>query len=93
MPYPFPYYMPLRLNLSDGMALKGKSVNSIIVSEIYQFISQYYSNITLADYVMDNFSIDKSNIFGHDVSYENLNGKISIRPSNGAAAYRITALK
>ena len=62
--------MPLRLNLSDGTALKGKSVNSIIVSEIYQFISQYYSNITLADYVMDNFSIDKSNIFGHDVSYE-----------------------
>jgi signal transduction histidine kinase len=70
MPVLLPYYMHLKQKLSDGTALKAKSVNSIIVSEIYHFISQYYSNITLADYVMDIFSIDKSNIIGHDTSYE-----------------------
>ena len=54
----------------DDMDLKVININTVVLDELYHFIIHYYNDITLADYIMDIFSIEKKDFTSSDISYE-----------------------
>ncbi|MDY6969945.1 MAG: GAF domain-containing protein, partial [Spirochaetota bacterium] len=47
-----------------------KYINTVIISELYNFLFEYYDDITLADYIIDIFSIEKTDVVQSYVAYE-----------------------
>jgi len=52
--------------------LENPHINPDVLKELYSFISRYYNDATLADYILNIFSINKDNIPGANVPYEKL---------------------
>lgn len=50
--------------------MENPHINPDILKELYSFISRYYNDPTLADYILNIFSINKDNIAGSNVPYE-----------------------
>ena len=44
-------------------------MNNIVILELYNFISEYYNDVTLADYILDTFGIEKEKLMILDISF------------------------